>query len=108
MPQHLTFSRNLSSVVGTHKLPLDLGSLTELTKLNMWNCDLSAGTVPDSIALCTKLEYLQCYRCQLQGVFPAGLRKLKSLGIFYYYGLINRLPKLKRQRISFQSPRMVM
>jgi hypothetical protein len=36
-------------------LPLEIGNLTELIEINIKRSDLSAGPIPDSIGLCTKL-----------------------------------------------------
>jgi Leucine-rich repeat (LRR) protein len=65
-------------------LSLEIGNLTELIVLQIMTSDLSAGPVPDSIGLCTKLDYVQLYNCKLQGVFPTGLRELKSLCMYQY------------------------
>jgi hypothetical protein len=62
-------------------LPLEIGNLTELIKIDIQKSDLSAGPVPDSIGLCTKLVKVRLYICMLQGEIPKGLRELKSLGI---------------------------
>jgi hypothetical protein len=64
-------------------LPLEIGNITELIELNFQESDLSAGPVPDSIGLCTKLVKVHFRRCRLQGHFPKGLRTLKSLGNVY-------------------------
>jgi hypothetical protein len=37
-------------------LPLEIGNLTELIEIFFWSSDLSAGPVPDSIGLCTRLK----------------------------------------------------
>jgi Leucine-rich repeat (LRR) protein len=66
------------------QLPLAIGNLTELIEIDLMNVDLSffsAGTVPDSIGLCTKLVKVRFDKCKLQGQFPTGLRTLKSLGM---------------------------
>jgi hypothetical protein len=63
------------------QLPVGIGNITELTLIDIDSSDLSAGPVPESIGLCTKLYFVQLYKCKLQGPFPVGLRALKSLGI---------------------------
>jgi Leucine-rich repeat (LRR) protein len=60
-------------------LPLAIGNLTELIEIDIEYTDLSAGPVPDSIGLCTKLVKVRFSNCKLQGEFPVGLRDLKSL-----------------------------
>jgi hypothetical protein len=50
----------------------------------MANGDLSAGPIPDSLTLCTKLVHLELRGNKLEGGFPLGLRGLKSLGIHIY------------------------
>jgi hypothetical protein len=67
------------AVVG--QLPLEIGNITELIDINIRWSDLSAGPVPESIGLCTKLEFVRLHKCKLNGEFPKGLRMLKSLGI---------------------------
>jgi Leucine-rich repeat (LRR) protein len=62
-------------------LPQELGNLTELVSIDIRRSDLEAGSVPNSIASCTKLVYLILLGCKLQGEFPSGFRKLKSIGI---------------------------
>jgi hypothetical protein len=64
-------------------LPINIGNLTELIELNFQESDLSAGPVPDSIGLCTKLVKVILNSCKLQGEFPMGIRTLKSLGNAY-------------------------
>jgi hypothetical protein len=61
-------------------LPLEIGNLTELIKINIEKSDLSAGPVPESIGLCTKLVKVRFRECKLEGEFPKGVRELKSLG----------------------------
>jgi hypothetical protein len=61
-------------------LPREIGNLTELNSLLIYN-DHSSGSIPESISLCTKLKFVLFRDAKLQGVFPAGLRALKSLGI---------------------------
>jgi Leucine-rich repeat (LRR) protein len=51
------------------QLPLEIGNLTELIKLDIYKSDLSAGPVPDSIGLCTKLVKVRLRNCKLQGNF---------------------------------------
>jgi hypothetical protein len=83
MNEHcLTFVSISFEIVG--QLPLELGNLTELTKVDMANGDLSAGPIPDSLALCTKLVHLELRGNMLEGGFPAGLRGLTSLSIHIY------------------------
>jgi Leucine-rich repeat (LRR) protein len=62
------------------QLPLEIGNLTELIEIDILNSDLSAGPVPDSIGLCTKLVKVRLNGCKLEGDFPMGLQTLKSLG----------------------------
>jgi hypothetical protein len=69
----------LDSVVGI--LPLEIGQITELIKIDFSDSDLSAGPVPDSIGMCTKLEVVRLRNCNLQGQFPVGVRYLKALGM---------------------------
>jgi LRR receptor-like serine/threonine-protein kinase FLS2 len=69
----------LTGVAG--HLPLTIGNITELTEIDIRDSNLSAGPVPDSIGLCTKLVTVLLNNCELQGQFPAGLRELKSLGL---------------------------
>jgi hypothetical protein len=69
----------LQNVVG--QFPLEIGQITELSKLAARESDLSAGPVPESIELCTKLRVLVLNDCQIQGEFPVGVRALKSLSI---------------------------
>jgi hypothetical protein len=76
---YLPSSSKLSGVVG--KLPQELGNLTELVSIDIRRSDLEAGSVPKSIATCTKLEVLILLGCKLQGEFPSGFRKLKFIGI---------------------------
>jgi hypothetical protein len=76
---YLPSSSKLSGVVG--KLPQELGNLTELVSIDIRRSDLEAGSVPDSIATCTKLEVLILFRCKLPSGLPIGLRKLKLIGI---------------------------
>jgi hypothetical protein len=63
------------------QIPLEIGNLTELTNLDIRDSNLSADSVPDSIAMCVKLVELKLVNCKLQGGFPIGIRELKSLGI---------------------------
>jgi hypothetical protein len=51
-------------------LPFKIGNLTELIKINIEKSDLSAGPVPESIGLCTKLVKVRLWSCKLQGKFP--------------------------------------
>jgi hypothetical protein len=61
-------------------LPSEIGSLTELKWLEIFYSVLSGGTVPDSISLCVQLEVLILHRSGvIPGLFPVGLRALKSL-----------------------------
>jgi Leucine-rich repeat (LRR) protein len=69
----------MDGVVG--QLPVGIGNITELTEIDIDNSDLSAGPVPESIGLCTKLVKVRLYYCKLQGTFPTGLRTLKALGM---------------------------
>jgi hypothetical protein len=69
---------NMDGVKG--HLPLEIGNLTELIKINIEKSDLSAGPVPESIGLCTKLVKVRFRECKLEGEFPEGVRELKSLG----------------------------
>jgi hypothetical protein len=62
-------------------LPLELGQATKLTEIIIEHSDLSTGPVPDSIGLCAKLVKIRLWDCNLQGEFPVGLQKLKSLGM---------------------------
>jgi hypothetical protein len=62
-------------------IPQEIGSLTELKKIEIRESNLSGGQVPESIGLCTQLTDLILYECKLQGEFPVGIRELKSLGI---------------------------
>jgi Leucine-rich repeat (LRR) protein len=62
-------------------LPLEIGKLTELIEISIKRSDLSAGPVPDSIGLCTKLVKVILEGCKLNGKFPVGLQTLTSLGI---------------------------
>jgi hypothetical protein len=77
---HFNSSSVLTDVEG--RLPLELGNVTELTKLDIIHSDLSVSPVPDSIEMCTKLERIRFWDCKLQGQFPVGLRTLKALRIF--------------------------
>jgi hypothetical protein len=63
------------------KLPIEIGSVTELTTLELEECDLSDGPLPESIVLCTKLEYLSLYNCDIPGDIPDGFSALEKLGI---------------------------
>jgi hypothetical protein len=65
-------------------LPLQIGQLTELIEFRIDSSDLSAGSIPDSIGLCTKLTKLTLSNCKLGGPFPVGLRELKSLGMYQW------------------------
>jgi hypothetical protein len=64
-------------------LPVEIGNLTELIKIDIKSSDLSAGPVPDSIGLCMKLAFARLSSCKLKGELPTGLRTLKSLGNVY-------------------------
>jgi Leucine-rich repeat (LRR) protein len=73
--------KSISDIEGVEgHLPLEIGNLTELIEIDIRDSDLSEGPVPDSIGLCIKLEKVRLSSCKLQGVFPTGLRYLKSLG----------------------------
>jgi hypothetical protein len=74
------YSLSVLNGVAGH-LPLELGNITELTKIYIRDSDLSAGPVPETIGLCTQLVKVVLDRSNLQGRFPTGLRQLKSLGI---------------------------
>jgi Leucine-rich repeat (LRR) protein len=50
-------------------LPLEIGNLTELIDLDIDTSDLSAGPIPDSIGLCTKLLKVRLQSCKLEGEF---------------------------------------
>jgi hypothetical protein len=66
-------------------LPLEIGQITELLNINIRNSDLSAGSVPESIGLCTKLARVVLNECKIEGELPVGLRELKnSLGMSIY------------------------
>jgi hypothetical protein len=79
---------SLSSLTGVDgHLPLEIGQITELIEINIQNSDLSAGPVPNNIGLCSKLVKIILVWCKLEGEFPIGLRKLKSLGMYVYYVL---------------------
>jgi hypothetical protein len=63
------------------KLPIEIGSITELTVLSLEESDLSGGPIPESIVNCIKLEILNLYNCDIPGEIPVGLSALKLLGI---------------------------
>jgi Leucine-rich repeat (LRR) protein len=81
-------------------LPLEIGNLTELIELNFQKSDLSAGPVPESIGLCTKLVKVRLSSCKLNGEFPTGLQTLNSLGMSilahkkeWQYSRLDRTPE---------------
>jgi Leucine-rich repeat (LRR) protein len=55
----------ITYVVG--QLPLEIGNLTELTKLDIRYSDLSGGPIPDSLSSCTKLYRLVLPLSKLTG-----------------------------------------
>jgi Leucine-rich repeat (LRR) protein len=70
------------------QLPLEIGNLTELTKLDIRNSDLSGGPIPDSLSSCTKLYRLVLEVSKLtgnanflllQGTIPNGIGDLTKL-----------------------------
>jgi Leucine-rich repeat (LRR) protein len=63
------------------KLPIEIGSVTEITSLEIEDSDLSEGFLPESIVMCTKLEYLSLYKSKIPSKIPEGYSSLKSLGI---------------------------
>jgi hypothetical protein len=63
------------------KLPIEIGSVTELTVLKITDGDLSDGPIPESIVECTKLEILNLYNCNIPGDIPVGFSALEKLGI---------------------------
>jgi hypothetical protein len=81
-------------------LPLEIGQITELMEINIEDSDLSAGAVPDSIGLCTKLVKVVLVWCKLQGGVPVGLRELKSLGM-YDYNYLNEIEELVLYKNNF-------
>lgn len=62
-------------------IPSDLGNLTELVRLNLYDNQLS-GAVPASLGLLTKLEFLDLGKNQLSGSVPAELGNLSLLDTF--------------------------
>jgi Leucine-rich repeat (LRR) protein len=81
---NLTSISKLYNLVG--QLPHEIGQITELIEINIRSSDLSAGPIPDSIGLCTKLVKVGFFKCKLEGEFPKGLQTLKSLRISIYNG----------------------
>jgi hypothetical protein len=63
------------------KLPLDIGSVTELTTSELEECDFSDGPLPESIVMCTKLEYISLYKSEIPSKIPDGFSALEKLGI---------------------------
>jgi Leucine-rich repeat (LRR) protein len=77
-------------------LPLEIGNLTELISIDIDYSDLSAGPVPDSIGLCTKLVKIRLQSCKLEGEFPK-VQTLKSR----YFLPFNEIEFLSLQENSF-------
>jgi Leucine-rich repeat (LRR) protein len=63
---------------GGGPIPSSIGCLTKLTYLNFSPSDLK-GTIPSSIGLLTELVYLNFYENHLQGSIPSHIGLLKKL-----------------------------
>jgi hypothetical protein len=46
-------------------LPFEIGQITDLISIDIDYSDLSAGQIPDSIGLCTKLAEVRLPNCRL-------------------------------------------
>jgi hypothetical protein len=79
----LTCSSEISWVEG--QLPLELGSLTELLRIEVHYSDLSAGSgsIPNSITLCSKLKSISLFRNKMRGIIPKDIGSLILLEYLY-------------------------
>nr|XP_043618843.1 LRR receptor-like serine/threonine-protein kinase RGI3 [Erigeron canadensis] len=71
---------DMSSNRLTGSLTSSVGTLTELTKLNVGNNQLS-GDIPGEIISCTKLQFLDIGNNGFSGVLPKQIGQIPSLGI---------------------------
>ena len=69
----------------TGTIPTELGQLSALTKLDLYNNQLT-GTIPSQLGLLTALTLLELHENQLTGTIPVVLTQLTNLnGLYLYY-----------------------
>jgi Leucine-rich repeat (LRR) protein len=76
----------LTDVLGV--VPLEIGQLTELIRIDFFQSDLRNGPIPDSIGLCTKLVKVRFQNCKLVGQFPPELQISRYLYHFNEIGYL--------------------